>query len=63
MSHEEFKLMPYGFVKKYGAILFFVDKTRKMEHEEHNKTMHGYFDSVRRLQRLMTNEEKEEFQR
>jgi hypothetical protein len=58
MSPEDFKALPYGFIKKYGSIADQLAMQRAEYQHESNKKYNGYWDQVKRLQTLQTNEEK-----
>jgi len=59
MSQEEFMKLPYGFVKKYGSYLHFMQRIQKEAKVRENKEFKGYYDQVKNADRLLTNEEKE----
>lgn len=54
MTDADFKMMPYGFVKKYGSIMFYLKKQQEEFHLDENLSMNGYFKQVKNLQGLMT---------
>ena len=61
MSKEEFTKLPYGFVKKYGTYLLFQRRmmleAKVRENKEH---YHGFYDQVKNIDSLLTDEEKKE---
>ena len=54
ITDADFKMMPYGFVKKYGSIMFYLKKQQEEFHLDENLSMNGYFKQVKNLQGLMT---------
>ena len=60
MTDDEFKMMPIGFIRKYGS---YISNMRRYEADfrlDENKNQHkGYFDQVRFLKKIMTDEEKQ----
>ena len=58
MSDAEFKMMPYGFVKKYGSIIHFLKRQREEHHLSENQNLNNYYSEVKHLQKLMTDQEK-----
>lgn len=59
MSEYELKLLPYGFMKKYGSMLNFLRRMEKEAHVKENKAYKGYYDQVKEIDRLQHNDEKE----
>lgn len=43
MSDDEFKMMPYGFIKKYGAILNALQKQRDELHMDTSRKLNDYY--------------------
>ena len=62
MSEQEMKLMPYGFLKKYGSMLHFMRRMEQDAHVTENKEYRDYYQQVKRLSKLLVDEEKLEVQ-
>ena len=61
MTKEEFTKLPYGFVKKYGTYLLFQRRMMLESKVRENKEQYnGYYDQVKDIDRLFTDEEKKE---
>ena len=60
MSKEEFMKLPYGFVKKYGSYLHFMNRIQKEARVRENKSFQGFYDQIKDADRLLTNDEKEQ---
>lgn len=58
MTEEELKLMPMGFIKKYGSYISNMARYDKEFHLDENKQGRGYFEQVKSLKRLLTDEQK-----
>jgi hypothetical protein len=58
MTEEEIKLLPSGFLKKYGSYLNFMQKMQSEAKLDENKHFMGYYDQIRRLGRLKTDQQK-----
>ena len=43
MTDQEMKLMPYGFLKKYGSMLHFLRRMEKEAHVSENKEYRDYY--------------------
>jgi len=43
MSEQEMKLMPYGFLKKYGSMLHFMRRMELEAHVSENKEYRDYY--------------------
>lgn len=43
MSDQEMKLMPYGFLKKYGSMLHFLRRMEQEAHVSENKEYRDYY--------------------
>ena len=43
ISEEEFKLMPMGFIKKYGSYITNMRRVDKEYHMEENKSIYDYY--------------------
>ena len=54
MSDAEFKMMPYGFVKKYGSIIHYLKKQREEHHLDENRRIDNYYSQIKHLKGLMT---------
>ena len=54
MSDAEFKMMPYGFVKKYGSIIHYLKKQREEHHLDENRRFDNYYSQIKHLKGLMT---------
>ena len=52
------KLMPYGFIKKYGSMLHFLRRMEQEAHVTENKEYRDYYTQVKRLNKLLIDEEK-----
>jgi len=59
MSEAEMKLLPYGFLKKYGSYIHFLKRMESDHQLQENKEHKGYFDQVKRLSRLQTDKQKQ----
>lgn len=58
MTDAEFKMLPFGFVKKYGSIMDALQKQRDELNLDNNIANVAYYSQVRHLQTLRTDEEK-----
>ena len=58
MSDDEMRLMPFGFLKKYGSFIHFMKRMDKEAHVRENKQYFGFYDQVKKLNSLLTDEEK-----
>ena len=58
MSEQEMKLMPYGFLKKYGSMLHFMRRMEQEAHVSENKEYRDYYSQVKNLNKLLVDEEK-----
>lgn len=67
ITDAEYKLMPIGFIRKYGTYITNMQKYDRTWHLEENKSIYDYFNQIKNLNRLLTAEEKdqmiEEFKR
>lgn len=63
MTDAEFKMLPYGFVKKYGSIMDALAKQRAEMNLDRNINNSGYYSQIKNLQTLKTDEEKAADQR
>ena len=52
ISEEEFKLMPMGFIKKYGSYITNMRRVDKEYHMEENKSIYDYYSQVKFLKKL-----------
>lgn len=52
------KLMPMGFIKKYGSYITNLQRYDREFHMEENKEIYGYFNQIKNLKKLQTDEEK-----
>lgn len=59
MSEYDLKLLPYGFLKKYGSMLNFLRRMEKEAHVKENKQHMGYYDQIKNAEKLTLNSEKE----
>lgn len=59
MSQADLKLLPYGFLKKYGSMLNFLRRMEKEAHVRENKIYNGYYDQIKDAQKLKHNTEIE----
>ena len=50
--------MPYGFLKKYGSMLHFLRRMEQEAHVTENKEYRDYYTQVKRLNKLLVDEEK-----
>ena len=58
MTQPEFELMPMGFVKKYGSYLTNLRRYDREFHMEENKGIKNYWEQVKFMKKLQTDEEK-----
>lgn len=58
MTDAEFKMLPFGFVKKYGAIMDGLAKQRAELNLDRNLNNKEYYSQIKTLQTLKTDEEK-----
>lgn len=58
MSEHEMKLMPYGFLKKYGSLIHFMRRMEQEAHVSENKEYNDFYKQVEHLNALLTDEEK-----
>jgi len=52
------KLMPYGFLKKYGSMLHFIRRMEQEAQVSENKQYKDYYSQVKKLSKLLVDEEK-----
>lgn len=52
MSNEEMKLLPYGFLKKYGSYIHFIKRMEQDAKVQENKQFNNYYEQVRHLKKL-----------
>jgi len=62
MNEDELELMPYGFIKKYGTFMLKIKENQQQAHLESNQAFKGRWDSIKRLDKLMTDTEKDELE-
>jgi hypothetical protein len=60
MTNDEMELMPYGFIKKYGTYMLKIREHQQIAHVDENKSFKGRWNEIKRIDKLMTNPEKEE---
>ena len=60
MTEAEFKLMPMGFIRKYGTYITNMQSYDRTWHLEENQSIKDYFAQIKNLNRLLTAEEKNE---
>ena len=60
MTDDEIELMPYGFIKKYGTFMLKINEHAQIAHVDENKAFRGRWDEIKRMDKLMTNPEKDE---
>ena len=58
MDMAEFKLMPMGFIKKYGSYITNLQRYRKDNMLKENRGILDYYAQIKYLKQLMTDEEK-----
>ena len=58
LTEDEMKLMPMGFIKKYGSYITNLQRYDREFHMEENKEIYGYFNQIKNLKKLQTDEEK-----
>ena len=58
MSEYELKLMPMGFIRKYYSYITNLKRYDKEFHMEENKNLYDYYQQVKSLKKLQTDEEK-----
>ena len=58
MTEPEMKLMPMGFIKKYGSYVTNLQRYDREFHMEENKNIYDYYQQVKNLKKLQTDEEK-----
>lgn len=63
MTDAEFKMLPYGFVKKYGSIMDALAKQRAELNLDRNLNNKEYYSQIKTLQTLQTDQEKAADQR
>ena len=56
MTEAEMKLLPSGFLKKYGSYLNFMQKMQTEAKLDENKQYMGYYDQIRKLDKLKTDQ-------
>lgn len=60
MPEEEMRMLPYGFIKKYGSYLNSIVRMDHVAHLEENKSIKDFWRQIKNLDRLKTDEEKVE---
>lgn len=50
--------MPISFIKKYGTFLNVIRDHSKVQRTEESRAFEGRWDSVKNMDKLLTNEEK-----
>lgn len=63
MTLDDMKTIPYGYMKKYGAMINFIIRMDKEARVAENKEYMGYYDRIKNQKALQTNEEKEAYQK
>ena len=58
MSRPDFKLMPLGYIKKYQSYVHNILRYRKDNKMEENKNMEGYYEQIKHLKTLLTEEQR-----
>jgi hypothetical protein len=58
MEEHELELMPFSFIKKYGTFLNVIRDHSKVQRTEESRAFEGRWDSVKNMDKLLTNEEK-----
>ena len=54
MSEHEMKLMPFGFLKKYGSLIHFMRRMEQEAHVSENKEYNDFYRQVEHLNALLT---------
>jgi len=62
LSDNDIDLMPYSFVKKYGAFLLQFRDFQRMQHTDESRDKNNRWDVVRSIYKLKTDNEKAEDQ-
>ena len=58
LTEDEMKLMPMGFIRKYGSYISNLQRYDREFHMDENKHVNGYFSQIQNLKKLQTDEEK-----
>ena len=58
ISEKELEMLPYSFLKKYGSYLTQIQTMHTETNFDENLTVRGYYDQIKNLDKLETNEEK-----
>jgi hypothetical protein len=62
MSERDIDLLPFGFLKKYGTMLTSIDEFFVYEKFKQSKNYNGRYNQIEKLDRLLTNDEKQEIE-
>ena len=58
MTEDEIRMMPMGFIKKYGSYITNLQRYYSDWKMDENKNMRDYYSQVKFLKKLQTDEEK-----
>lgn len=58
MTPAEMKLLPYGFLKKYGTFIHFLRRMEKEGLVRENKKLNGWYDQIAKENELVTDDVK-----
>ena len=56
------EMMPYGFIKKYGTFVLKIKEQQEIAHLDSNREFKGRWNEIKRVDKLLTDEEKNELQ-
>lgn len=59
MTEEEMKLLPYGFIKKYGSYIHLMKRIEQESHTDENRNIQDFYEQVKDLKQLLVDAEKE----
>jgi len=59
MDDAELKMMPLGFLRKYGSFITNLSRYEKEFHLDENKRISDYYKRIKHLSKLQTDEEKD----
>ena len=58
MDEDELKMIPYSYMRRYGAMMHFIKRMEEDAQLKENRTFADYYRQIYRMDRLMSNEEK-----